>query len=271
SSANNYKLEERPSGGSWTQVYSDSGISKAISGKSNGTYEYRVRACNSGGCGSYSVIDSVQVLMGLAAPNLLIHSATSTGDYIVSWNTISGATRYRLEEKVNSGSWVEISHDDGDDVDHEFYSQPNATYSYRVRACSTSSVSTCGSYSQTKSITVTVAVPGVPTLSVPATSSTGSYTVSWNSVSSATTYKLEERPSGGSWTQIHSASGLSKAISGKGNGTYEYRVRACNSGGCGSYSAVDSVQVLMGLAAPNLLIHSATSTGDYIVSWNTIS
>jgi len=75
--------------------------------------------------------------------------------------------------------------------------------------------------------------------------STGSYTVSWTAVDTATRYELQEMAVtyGGSWTTIHDAAERSKYISGQFDGQYDYRVRACNVGGCGPYSATGSVYV----------------------------
>jgi hypothetical protein len=91
----------------------------------------------------------------------------------------------------------------------------------------------------------------LPSLSVPATSSTGSYTVSWGSVSTATSYTLQESSNGGSsWSTAYTGSGTSKALSGKGNGTYTYRVEACSAGGCGAWSATHTIKVALIPAEP---------------------
>lgn len=56
----NYALQERPSGGSWSTVYSGTGTSTSRS-KSNGTYDYRVRACNSLSCSAFTPTVAVSV------------------------------------------------------------------------------------------------------------------------------------------------------------------------------------------------------------------
>ena len=90
---------------------------------------------------------------------------------------------------------------------------------------------------------MTLPPAGAPALTVPASSTTGSYTVNWTAVSAATTYQLQERVAGGSWSVVYNAGGTSSAISGKGYSTYDYQVRACNAGGCGAYSSVGSITV----------------------------
>src|SRR5690606_29541787 len=131
----------------------------------------------------------------------------------------------------------------------------------------------CSVYSTIKSTTA-ILRPAPPTISVPTTSSSGNYTVSWTSSSGATRYRLEEKGRTGRWTQIKHTEDLSEAIAGRASGTYGYRVRACSgltTSTCGEYSDSDSIEVSVLPTVPVLLIHSATSTGDYIVSWNTIS
>src|SRR5699024_5419125 len=71
--------------------------------------------------------------------------------------------------------------------------------------------------------------------SAPATDDDGNYTVSWGSVGTATSYMLQEQTDG-SWDTIHTGVGTSQAVTGKGNGSYGYRIKACNPGGCSGWS-----------------------------------
>src|SRR3546814_15673560 len=49
STATNYRLEQRKDSCAWSQIYSGTGLSKAVSGLANGAYRYRVSSCNTGG------------------------------------------------------------------------------------------------------------------------------------------------------------------------------------------------------------------------------
>src|SRR5690606_5719203 len=89
-----------------------------------------------------------------------------------------------------------------------------------------------------------------PTVTAPATSTSGAFSVSWTAVGTATNYRLEQRKDSGSWSQIYSGSASSKAVSSLGNGSYGYRARACNVGGCGSYSAIKTTVVTLPPASP---------------------
>ena len=89
--------------------------------------------------------------------------------------------------------------------------------------------------------------PSAPALNDPGTTDTdGSYTVSWSSVIGATSYTLEEDTSGsfGSPTVVYSGSGTSKYITGRSDGTYYYRVNACNACGCSGWSNVGDIEVI---------------------------
>ena len=88
--------------------------------------------------------------------------------------------------------------------------------------------------------------PSTPTLYDPGTTDTDAkYSVSWSAVSGATSYTLEEDTSSSfsSPTVIHSGAGTSKYITDRSNGTYYYRVKACNACGCSGWSNVENIMV----------------------------
>jgi hypothetical protein len=228
-----YLLEEKVNAGTFVEAYNGGLQSKDYTGKPAGTYKYRVKACNESGCGGYSEevpVQSVYPVTGtstVTAPSL-----NTTGSFTVSWTTVDGATSYRLEERFNNGPFNQIQ--DAASTSAPMSGKVAGSYGYRVKACN---IAGCGDYSATAPTQVTLAPTSAPTVSVPSTSSTGSYTVSWTSVATATSYQLEEQVNNGSFTLIQDAASTSRAISGKGNGTYGYRARACNAGGCGGYSS----------------------------------
>jgi hypothetical protein len=101
----------------------------------------------------------------------------------------------------------------------------------------------------------------------PANSSTGTYSLSWTGIDGATSYTLQERVNGGSWATIQTSSATSKAISGKGDGSYSYQVLACAADGCSTWSAAVTTTVLLPPSAPASLSVPATSSGSVAVSW----
>jgi hypothetical protein len=144
------------------------------------------------------------------------------------------------------------------------------SYAYQVQACNASG---CSGWKASGAVAVTIPPASAPALTVPASNTTGSYTVSWTGVGGATSYTLQEQVNGGGWSTIQAASATSKAISGKGNGTYGYRVQACNTGGCGAWSASHSVTVALPPSTPGK--PSVSSTGPYYktvvtVAWGAV-
>jgi hypothetical protein len=73
----------------------------------------------------------------------------------------------------------------------------------------------------------------------------GNYVVSWNVVTEATSYTLEEDDNAGftSPTAQYAGAGTSWNATGKMAGTYYYRVQASNTSGPGSWSAIQSATV----------------------------
>ena len=82
-----------------------------------------------------------------------------------------------------------------------------------------------------------------PTLSAPANSGNGSYSVSWGGVSGATSYLVQQQLNGGSWSTVQSSSSTSFTLSNQSGGTYGYRVQACNATGCSPWSSTATVIV----------------------------
>ena len=244
--ASTYRLEERVGSGAWSQIYSGSGLSRTISGKSAGSYSYRARGCNAESvCGSWSSTKTVTVVAPPAAPTGLLGPATSyTGAYTMSWNASSTATTYRLDEQIGaSTTWNQVH--SGSGLSKVVSGKSAGVYKYRVRACNTESV--CGSWSSTFTVTVEnpPSVPGG--LSGPGSDADGAYSVSWNPSAGSTSYRLEELPPSGSWTEIYTGSSTAKSVTGRSDGTYSYRVRGCNDDNiCSDWS--DPVVVMVSAA-----------------------
>jgi YD repeat-containing protein len=209
-------------------------------------------------------------LMPSTAPTLTAPATSSTGSYTVSWTTVSGALTYNLQKEMNGGAWASVQNTGS--TSWSAASQPTGTYGYRVQACDATG---CGPWSATGSTTVSIptAPATAPALSVPANSTTGSYTVSWGSVSSAGSYTLQQRVNGGGWTTVSASAALSWNASGEASGSYGYQVQACNAVGCGPWSAVgtDTVTLPPIPATPSLTTPSTNATGSYTVSWNAVS
>lgn len=221
--------------------------------------------------GSYTVpaLPSAPPVPG-AAPSLSVPGMSSTGSYTVSWGSVSTATSYTLQRSTSGGSSWSTAYT-GSAMSKAISGEGNGTYVYRVEACNAGG---CSVWSGSKSTVVTHPPASAPSLSVPATSSSGSYTVGWGSVSTATSYTLQQSSNGGSWSTAYSGGATSKALSGIGSGTYTYRVEACNAGGCGAWSATHAIAVALIPAAPRGLTYPTSVPypgGNWQVSWPAVS
>ncbi|KAF5414572.1 MAG: hypothetical protein C5S48_08330 [Candidatus Methanogaster sp.] len=149
------------------------------------------------------------------------------------WNSIGAGTRVSGTDK--DGIWNRTWNTNS----------LGAGSNYLIRAVASDGTSTREDQSDS-TFSLTCTSPYAPTLNDPGTTDTdGSYMVRWSSVSGATNYTLEEDTSGsfGSPDVVYSGSGTSTKITGRSDGTYYYRVNACNACGCGGWSNVEDIEV----------------------------
>jgi hypothetical protein len=267
--ATSYTLQERVNGGSWTTIQTGTATSKAISGKGDGSYGYQVQVCAADGCSTWSTAVTTTVLLPPSAPASLSVPATSSGSVAVSWAASSTATSYTLQQRLGSGGWSTVY--TGAATSSTRTVTTTGNYTYQVQACNSAG---CSGWKASSAVAVTIPPGSAPSLSAPSSSTTGSYTVSWTGVSGATSYTLQGQVNGGGWSTIQASNATSKVISGKGNGTYGYRVQACNVGGCGGWSAAKSTTVLLPPTTPGT--PSVSSGGPYYrpvvtVAWGAVS
>ena len=110
-------------------------------------------------------------------------------------------------------------------------------------------------------------------ITYPASSSTGQYTVSWASSTTATSYQLERSSdSGTTWSQVYSGANTSY-LENIGNGSYRYRVKATNTIGASGWTTGAGSCVVTAPPQPPISISypSNNSTGKYTVKWSSSS
>ena len=272
-----FKIERSPNGSSnWTQIgtvganvttFQNSGLA------CNTTYYYRVRAYNTEGDSGYS--NTASATTSICAPNSptlnTIINTDGDGNYTVSWNSVSNATSYTLQEATNNNFTNATTAYAGSSLSTAISNKSPGTYYYRVLASNTGGNS---GWSNIQTVVV-VASPSAPTLNtITNADGDGNYTVSWNSVSNATSYTLQEATNNNftNATTAYSGSSISTLISTKLPGTYYYRVRASNAGGNSGWSNIQTVVVVAPPSAPTLnTIANADGDGTYAVSWNSVS
>lgn len=249
--ATSYTLDESTNGGStWSNAYTGAALSKAYTDRAAGNYTYRVKGCNASGCSAYSTTKTVQSIQPpTGTPTITEPSAPATyfgSSYTVGWTAVASATSYTLEERIGTGAWTAFSPNASTNI--AIIGRTTNTYTYRVKACNNAG---CGPVSAEKVINVLLP-PVAPTLTVPASSVNGSYTVSWNTPANTASFQIEESANGGAWTTVYSGTATSKAISGKATGSYRYRGRACNAPGCSPNSVEKTISVLLPPATPSI-------------------
>ncbi len=249
--ASSYRLEQSVNGGAWSSVYSGTARSWSARGKAAGSTRYRVRGCDAVGCGSWgpTATETVAVPSGVTTPTARPNPSYS-GDYTLFWAAVGYATSYRLEQAVNGGAWSSIY--SGGSRSWSARGRVAGSYAYRVRGCTAVG---CGSWGPSTTETVAAPPRATPPAVSPNPSGSGNYSLSWRAVNWATSYALEEAANGGGWSQVQRTSARSWSTRGRANGTYKYRVRGCDTVGCGAWSAVTSETVIRVPAIPSGLHH----------------
>lgn len=261
-----YELREQRDSGGWTTVYSGAGRAWAASNRSAGIYGYSVRACSSNACGAWSSVGAINVQAEpVDVPIVTVPATSYSGSYVVTWSTVAGASRYELQASTG-GAWATLL--SANVANHPVSGQPAGSVQYRVRGCNGRG---CAAYSAPASIQVILKPAAAPTLSLPASNSSGAYVVSWSQVAGAARYALEQRSGTSEWTQIANAARTSQDVAGRPSGEDGYRVRACNDAGCSSYSAVATTRVLrIPAVAPVMSGNSAQYGSPVVVGWSAV-
>lgn len=268
-SATAYDVQERIDSGAWTTIASNT-TANSISrpGTTTGNYSYQVLAKNSYGNRGWATsaavtVDTTYGVVPVAPASISVPATSSDGNAALSWSAVSQVTHYIVQQSSNGGNtWSQIYNSSGTST--AVSGLANGSYLFQVQACNNYN---CGPWKQSSTLVVTHPPASAPTLTTPAANNTGSYTVSWTAVATATYYILQEQPNGGAWTQIQSSSSTSWAAS-RGNGTYSYRVEACNAGGCSTqFSATQTTVVAIPPQMPASISVPATSSGPTTVSW----
>ena len=270
SNATSYNVQYNVNGGAWSTPTSVTIPSYTLNAPADGSYTFEVQACDTAGCST----ETASTAVGLwhpptAAPSLSAPSLSANGTYSVTWTGVSGQVSYHLQQQVNGGTWTAIQ--DSALTSWSASGEGDGTYAYRVQACNAGG---CGPFSNTGTATVDYPPSTAPGISVPSTSGTGSYTVTLGGATGATSLTLQESTNGGStWTTVMQSLTYSWSTSGRGNGTYDYRVQACDAGGCGPWSGTAQIVVtLPPTTAPTLNVNHPNIDSDTLVlTWSAVA
>ena len=185
----------------------------------------------------------------------------------MSWSApVAPYDQTRLLEKVGSGAWGVVGTYLSTVTSKVFRNKPGGTYQYKTQQClDVLNITHCSDLAGPKSVTVTGPTPATPAPPTGPPTSTGSHTVRWVAVTSATGYKLQERRNTESWTKYDEGTATSKALSGKKSGAWEYQVQACNGAVCSGWSGGLTIEVRPLLEIT--IAPSPSTDGNYTVSW----
>ena len=197
---------------------------------------------------AWTVTSSTPRAVLRAAPN-----PSTDGSYTVSGTMNATAPnshlKYQMIETVPGGARNTFSVADPNGIGLSFSGKSDGAYVYQMQRCDYYSSSTftgfrCADLGPSLSVAVRLrSTPPAPgAITGPNTSSDGRYTIAWGRSNSATRYELQESLDGAAWSSVPTTgTSATKAFLGRGNGEYQYRVRACNSSGCSGWSAVKMV------------------------------
>ncbi|UPG88327.1 hypothetical protein L2Y96_12940 [Luteibacter aegosomaticola] len=271
--ASSYELQEEPDGGAWADISNAASLSKSVTHPSAGTFHYQVRACNAGGCGTWSAIATTVVSAPPSAPaapaSVTATPAANLLTVSVSWPAVDTATSYNVEQRIGSGAWSSSTAVPGTST--SVSSVADGAYAFQVQACSQ-----YGCSAWTLSNTVTVQhTPGAPASINVQNPSSGSIAISWPAVTYGQTYAVGRSTDNVNFSDVYYGAATSTTQSVGSTGTYWFRVRACNSTNgtlCSANSpSAGSVVTIPPSQAPGISVPGTSSNGCYTVTWNGVA
>jgi len=250
-------LQRKPQGGSWTTEawlpadatsYSDTGLS-------SGHWCYRLNAWNTAeSSSSYATSSPTCVSLGggggptaPATPSNLAASAISASRIDLSWNDNSdNETSFRLQRKPQGGIWTTVAWLPADTTSYSNTGLVAGSWCYRINAWNTAAASSVDVTSTPTCVSVAGGSPTAPATPSNLTAGAISPTridLSWNDNSNnETSFRLQRKPQGGSWT---TAAWLPKdttsfSDTGLAAGSWCYRVNAWNTADASSSNVLST-------------------------------
>jgi fibronectin type 3 domain-containing protein len=256
-----YKVYRSTYDGDYVFIDNSSAASYTDTGLSASTrYYYKVSAYSAAGESALSSSASTQPVPGVPAG---VSLSPLSGAIQVTWNTVSGASSYKVYLSTGTTPPTEASYT-VTGLSTTITGLTNDTpYYVWVQAVNMGGSSPL---SARESITLTLSAPAAPTL----TAGNGSITASWSAVTMATSYKvylsIETTPP---TEASYAGTALSTTITGLVNETpYYVWVQAVNAGGSSSLSARGSITLT--LSAPTVPTLTA-GNGSITASWTAVT
>lgn len=233
------------------------------------TYYYVVRAIQGTSPnifrGRFCPAQSIRCAAVPGVPDMALTTDIDTGHIVISWSAAADAAQYEVFRSTDGSSfsgvcrtsaltWTDPTTENG------------VAYYYKVRGISDS---VKGAFCKAQSI----AVPGVPSMTLSNDSDTGRNVVSWSSVACAMEYEVYRSANGGDYQSVRRTSALTYTDLDTDYGvTYSYKVRAVYSAApvtvCGAFCPAQNIAIP---GVPTMTRSCESVTGRSIIRWNSVS
>ena len=270
-SINNY-YEGYGADGFWRQVtqtgtaYTD----KSDRLKNGVSYLYMIRAISADGTRSAfsAAVEFTYENDRPTAPVVKLGNSATSGKPMLTWNAVEGATSYRIYRSTSKGSGYSLLGTTTATSYTNTGAKAGTTYYYRVKACNDAGLSPYSNVvsGQVKSVTPK---PSAPVVKIGNSAASGKPMLTWNAVSSATSYKVYRATSQkGTYSLLGTVTATSYTNTGaKAGVTYYYKVKAVNSAGESAYSNVVSGKTTV----TTLTMGHSASSGKPQLTWKAVS
>ena len=239
----------------------DSGkITKAATTTATGVKTYTCTKCKA------TKTETISKLK-LTAPTLKV-AVNSNGTFKMTWNKVSGAEKYEIYYKQVDGSYKLLKTVTGTSYT-TVVAQYGKQYSYKMKAVKGSTKS---DYSKVVNATNNKKLQ-TPTLKV-AVNSNGTFKMTWNKVTGATSYQIYWKQTDGSYKLLKTVTGTSYTSGFAQYGKqYSYKVRAVtskNSSATSNFSSVVNAKNMKKLGTPTMKA-TVNKNGSFKLSWGKVT
>ena len=202
------------------------------------------------------------------APVVHIGNSATSGKPMLTWNTVEGATSYRIYRSTAKGSGYSLLGTTTAASYTNTGAKAGTTYYYRVKACNDAGLSPYSNVVSGQVKTVTPK-PSAPVVKIGNSAASGKPMLTWNAVSGATSYKVYRATSqNGAYSLLGTVTATSYTNTGaKAGTTYWYKVKAVNSAGESAYSNVVSGRATV----TTLTMGHSSASGKPQLTWKAVS